>query len=499
MTQKITILGGWSILTNMLHPSNRVEQQELAAWAIGTAVKNSYDFQLWVLESDFTHPSVLSLKKNKKRSHDMKVSNMENNNTNDDIGSNKAEELKISDGDKPDKEFNLNNSANEENNSNRKDMTAVSMTLVNSPNNSTDASSELISKNKKSDRKIFSEDKVTGLEKLVSLLHWSYYIEKNGRNKPNLDELQRKVLYAISSCARGNMEVQEALQIINKNDLYPLEKYNSMSTKRKDHFETNKINDNTDNVITAAQSNSFFMKYLTGVAESNFYKNPKMMNIDGNDIDNYDNNNYGNNDNNNNDNDDDNKKNDNKENEYLVSYDLSRKVWTFISDMLEERSYIRGDLTQFQDLPKVAIQELLSLKLFGDFFLNEKWLNLAMKTFEKVYTVYAKKTEIEVIIGINTFGEVKDDSKNILDPGSKVTQRGLLKNILIVIKEIFSQNENMKKNFQTQTQLDDDIEIKRSNDAFLILLKSIVSLNESEVEGIAEESKTILTLLQPNN
>ena len=476
----------------MLHPSNRVEQQELAAWAIGTAVKNSYDFQLWVLESDFTHPSVLSLKKNKIVNHDVKLSNIENNINNIDDGNEKGEDMKIGDNDKSDKELHVVNSTNEENNSNSKNMNALGLTVIYSPNNGSDASSKGILKNKNSNKKLFSEEKLTGLEKLVSLLHWSYYNEKYGKNKPNLDELQRKVLYAISSCARGNMEVQEALQFISKDNLYPLEYYNSNSTNRKYHYVTKKIKDDTDNEMIADNNNSFFIKYLTAVAESNFKKKSKIINNDINNTDNYDSNNdYDNNNSNDNNDSDDN------ENLYLVSYDLSRKVWSFISDMLEERSYIRGDLTQFQDLPKEAIQQLMSLKLFGDTFLNEKWLNLAIKTFEKVYTAYTKKTEIEVIIGINTFGEVKDDSKNILDTSSKVTQGGLLKSILIVIKEIFTQNENIKNNFQIQQ--DDDVEIKKSNHSFLILLKSIVSLNEAEVEGIVEESKAILTLLQPSN
>ena len=286
----------------MLHPSNRVEQQELAAWAIGTAVKNSYDFQLWVLESDFTHPSVLSLKKNKIVNHDVKLSNIENNINNIDDGNEKGEDMKIGDNDKSDKELHVVNSTNEENNSDSKNMNALGLTVIFSPNNSTDASSNGILKNKNSNKKLFSEEKLSGLEKLVSLLHWSYYNEKYGKNKPNLDELQRKVLYAISSCARGNMEVQEALQFISKDNLYPLEYYNSNSTNRKYHYVTKKIKDDTDNEMIADNNNSFFIKYLTAVAESNFKKKSKIINNDIDNIDNYDSNNDDDN-NNSNDND----------------------------------------------------------------------------------------------------------------------------------------------------------------------------------------------------
>ncbi len=43
-------IGGWPILVSLLHPSRTIEHRSLAAWAVGTAIKNSYDYQLWVLE-----------------------------------------------------------------------------------------------------------------------------------------------------------------------------------------------------------------------------------------------------------------------------------------------------------------------------------------------------------------------------------------------------------------------------------------------------------------
>lgn len=43
-------IGGWSILSTLLSPKYPPEIRAAAAWAVGTAVKNNYDYQLWVLE-----------------------------------------------------------------------------------------------------------------------------------------------------------------------------------------------------------------------------------------------------------------------------------------------------------------------------------------------------------------------------------------------------------------------------------------------------------------
>jgi hypothetical protein len=43
-------IGGWPALAACLSSAYPVDTQALAAWAIGSAVKNSYDYQLWVIE-----------------------------------------------------------------------------------------------------------------------------------------------------------------------------------------------------------------------------------------------------------------------------------------------------------------------------------------------------------------------------------------------------------------------------------------------------------------
>ena len=486
----------------MLHPSNHPEQQALAAWAMGTAVKNSYDFQLWILQSEFSHPSVLSLKKNK--------TEIRSDIVHDNYDIEKMNFEKLDTGDLSSKNI-------DETRTNIKNSNAISINVKNSKNNNTNLLTENNLNNKKKNEKLsaknesndiiktktFFEEKITGLEKLVSLLHWS-------QNKPNFDELQRKVLYAISSCARGNVEVQESLQKIDESDLYPLISYNksfygnstSNSKNKNDNDNSNNENknDNSNNDIQNDDDNnnnnnmkddSIFMKYLTSIVENDLETfSSNTVDDNENEIKN---------------------KNDIKNNKevYEVSFDLSKKIWSFISDMLEERSYIRGDLTLFQDLPKDAITQLLSFKLFGDLFLNEKWLDLAIKNFEKLFDIYETKTEIGIAmnIEINSMGEVEsnNNSDNVLDLSSQNTLRALIKNVLIVIKEILNQNENLKNDFDRQFKkyeiVNDkaksnlDAEIEDRNIEFLLSLSSVIKLSESEMDGMADEAKSILNLL----
>jgi hypothetical protein len=73
----------------MLDVDKKPEQQGYAALAIATAVVDRYDFQLWLLESDSTHPSELILKANNKKDknyndNDKSKSNNDNDINNDD-------------------------------------------------------------------------------------------------------------------------------------------------------------------------------------------------------------------------------------------------------------------------------------------------------------------------------------------------------------------------------------------------------------------------------
>lgn len=163
---------------------------------------------------------------------------------------------------------------------------------------------------------------MTGLQKLVSLLHAStHYNEnkartnlekKNGtyKNKKSstssqenenenfdksLDELQRKVLYAVSSGTRGNTDIQESLLKITKNEAYPVSNYNWCVLDSDNKSQTHDSNDDTnDNGM-----GPIFLNYLN---ETSIISSTRD----------------------------------------IVSYEVERKIWTIIADMIEEAVYIRG-------------------------------------------------------------------------------------------------------------------------------------------------------------
>lgn len=55
-------IGLWPSLASMLQPHHDIRIRTQAAWAIGTAVKNSYDYQLWVLDTVSTTLNGIPLK-----------------------------------------------------------------------------------------------------------------------------------------------------------------------------------------------------------------------------------------------------------------------------------------------------------------------------------------------------------------------------------------------------------------------------------------------------
>jgi hypothetical protein len=58
---------------------------------------------------------------------------------------------------------------------------------------------------------------------------------------------------------------------------------------------------------------------------------------------------------------------------------INRKVWALVSDMLEEREYLRGEFVSElgEDMPLEVIEQINSLKLLGDEFCSEFWRNSA--------------------------------------------------------------------------------------------------------------------------
>lgn len=191
-------IGGWPVLVSMLSPDQHLDHRARAAWAIGTAIKNSYDYQLWVLETT-RGASCLQL--------------------------------------------------------------------------------------------------------LVSMLDVS---------NANLEELQRRALYALSSAMRGNADVQETLLLLQPDDL---------------------------SVASPAPS-SLFLNQLAFLAAKNF-----------------------------------------------SSPEIPRKVWSLVSDMLQEAAYVRGELAaELAQLPDNSImhEQMQQLHMLGDHLCSMAWANLASSTLRRI-------------------------------------------------------------------------------------------------------------------
>ena len=444
----------------MLNADKNHLQQRHAAWAIGTGIKNSYDFQLWLLESDYTHPSKLILKTNNKKDKDYKYDlgndvkdidvNTESENNNSDIEN---------------KEKNNSVKSSKINNSNYQNNNALSISVQNINKTSVLFVEEEKNKNiieldskKSNDNKVDLNQHMTGLEKLVSLLHYSSIVSRSNdtsvENMANMDELQRKVLYAISAAARGNIDIQNALLEIKKENLYDIESYVIQNDEifddnyghndvgKSDRNDVNSHDLNTDN------TDSIFLNYLIDIANNKLQKK-------------------------------DNKYSNNVLND-IPSFDIIRKVWGFIADMLQERAYIKGDLMQLADLPESAMKEISSLKLFGDIFLNQNWFDLASKKFEIIYSTNLKDFEVLDIITeieIDNNGEIENgdfEGENMIllasEKSRKRNVKATLESILVVLQEIVTQNDEIRTSIISDK--------KDSSNSLIVLLTKITNLNE---------------------
>ena len=489
--------GGWSILLSMLDIDKKQEQQGCAALAIGTALTedfmyDDYDsFQLWLLESDETHPSELILKKtydikdknydenenefenkidddgkndltgkldtgigedfsidndndNDNDNHD--IQNQNNNNNDDKSKNNNYNDINNDDkiNDKSDKQNDYDTENNELSRIFVTKNQAISST-ENQNNSNVNYNNNNISNNNNKNEN--TQKSMTGIEKLVSLLYHSTNNESFiMQNRPNLDELQIKVLYAIFAAYR-NVDVQERLFRIKKSDLSFIQ--NGDMNKNESSSVGGKIN----------IDQSILMNYLIKVAEQS---NRNNSNNNNNDI---------NNDNNNNDNDNNN--NDN------VSYELTNKIWTFIAYILNERAYTGCDLS-----------------LLKVFFLTEFWFNLAGKTFERFFHLYT--IEIEKKENLNFESNVNDEimDENTVSENTENavstdlnhgTLRSILENILEVAIVIISRNEVLKLKLKD--------EYKKSSNTFLMTLNVVSNLKGSESGKLWSRSIPLLKIL----
>jgi hypothetical protein len=65
---------------------------------------------------------------------------------------------------------------------------------------------------------------------------------------------------------------------------------------------------------------------------------------------------------------------------------INRKVWALVSDMLEEREYLRGGFISElgDDIPLEVIDQINSLTILGDEFCSEFWRNSASNSMKRI-------------------------------------------------------------------------------------------------------------------
>ena len=445
----------------MLNPDKNHLLQKHAAWAIGTAVSNDFDFQLWLLESDYTHPSKLVLKTKNKEDKEYNVNNVDvstvNENDNTDIN-NKEKNDNV-------KNCNINSYQNEQNNN------ALSVSMQNVDETSDlnvkfvegekKVNNDELKSEKSNDNKTDLNKRMTGLEKLVSLLHYSSVMSRNVdtsvENRANMDELQQKVLYAISSAAYGNNDIQDALLAVKKENLYDIKSYFKQNDEIfDDDYDSNNVDKNDQNNFddhdyNAGIKNSVFLNYLIDIANSKIQKKDK--------------------------------KNSNDVFDDIPSYDIIRQVWAFIAEMLDERAYFRGDFLKTMNLPESAMNHILSTVIFGDIFLTQNWFNLASKNYERIHELninYVENLDNITEIEINNNGEMENgdlerENRILLasDKLRKKNAKATLENILLFFQEIMSQNNEI------------DINDRKDTTMFLIcLLQNMKSKITSDRESI---------------
>ena len=252
-----------------------------------------------------------------------------------------------------------------------------------------------------------------------------------------MDELQQKVLYAISSAAYGNNDIQDALLAVKKENLYDIKSYFKQNDEIfDDNYDSNNVDKNDQNNFdyhdyNAGIKNSVFLNYLIDIANSKIQKKDK--------------------------------KNSNDVFDDIPSYDIIRQVWAFIAEMLDERAYFRGDFLKTMNLPESAMNHILSTVIFGDIFLTQNWFNLASKNYERIHELninYVENLDNITEIEINNNGEMENGDlereNRILLASDKLRKRNAkatLENILLFFQEIMSQNNEIDINDRKDTTM----------------------------------------------
>jgi len=184
-----------------------------------------------------------------------------------------------------------------------------------------------------------------------------------------VQELLKKALFAVSAAARGNVDVQNAL-LVKSNEDSNSNETEKLSSVLLDSLYNISINTNKTN--TGCHVCYIIEYYYSNVKYSDLLSmiHPwrKILNKLG----------------------------------YFCLTDVMRKIWSFVYDLLEERQYIRDELTLAANPEDAAV--LKGLSLLGDCLLTEKWANLSVFVLFKYFQEFShlqkmKKESLFVVQG----------------------------------------------------------------------------------------------------
>ena len=256
-------IGAWPILVSMLDKKYGVETRARAAWAIGSAVKNSYDYQLWTLE----------------RFQPERISNSS--------GINETE-----------------------------------IGATTTPAVGSDEITTMVALPEPSCLEMLVDIIWESAERLSQTNNVGCRVLGSDAESIGYDHLLRRTLYAVFTSARGNPDVQDALLAIDINE-----------QSFGDVFQTSNSNissSSSSSILANTSTNSKFVHALEALLVSQ----PTCA---------------------------------------VESLEVPRKVWAFVSDVMDEWEYAKGTLLKSDQLTAEMKVALEALPMIGEKFCNVRW------------------------------------------------------------------------------------------------------------------------------
>jgi hypothetical protein len=143
--------------------------------------------------------------------------------------------------------------------------------------------------------------------------------------------------------------------------------------------------------------------------------------------------------------------------------DLARKIWSFTADMLEERRYIRDDLTNSVGMNANVLEQLNSFQLLGDYFCTVPYVHSTVQSLNKYINtpaniVFFEAAMHELPSNTNSMTNMKLDKINRKETKASLkylpSYRSVLNDILISLREQLQQCPNsLMPSISSQSQI----------------------------------------------